>query len=451
MRPNPALIVLAAGKGTRMQSDKPKVLHEIGQAPMLAHAIAAGSALEPARIVVVTGHGAEAVAAAAEHITPFAQTALQEPQLGTGHAVLQARDLLADFGGDVFVLYGDTPFIRPETLARMVEARARFDVVVLGFDVADPEARYGRLVTQGDALERIVEFKDASAGERAISLCNSGVLCADRALLMDLLGQVGNDNAAGEYYLTDVIGLARAAGHSAGVVRCAEEETLGINSRAELSRAEALFQARARAEALENGIFMQAPETVIFAQDSHIGRDASIEPYVVFGPGVTVESGARIRAFSHLEGCHVSAGAEVGPYARLRPGTELEAQAKVGNFCEVKNAHLAEGVKVNHLSYIGDASIGEATNIGAGTVTCNYDGVFKHRTEIGARAFIGSDTMLVAPVRVGDEAMTASGSVITSDVEAGALAIGRARQEVKPGLARRLFEKLRALKAQKGK
>lgn len=441
-----ALVILAAGQGTRMNSDLPKVLHPVAGAPLLAHAMQAGLALEPSRLVVVAGHGAEAVTAAAQEVAPEASVVVQHEQLGTAHAVAQAGPALEGFSGDLLVLYGDTPFIRPETLEAMLEARREHDVVVLGFQPPEP-GRYGRLVMQGARLNRIVEFKDATAEERAIDLCNSGVLCADAATLLDLIAGVGNDNAAGEYYLTDVVALANARGLSAGVVTCAAEETLGVNSRAELAGAEAAFQARARDEALENGVTLSAPETVYFAHDTVIGRDALIGPNVVFGPGVTVESGAEIRAFCHLEGCHVSRGAVVGPFARLRPGAELAEDVRVGNFVEIKNSVLDEGAKVNHLSYIGDAHLGAAANIGAGTVTCNYDGVSKHRTEIGARAFIGSDTMLVAPVRVGAEAMTASGSVITSDVPDGALALARARQENKPGIARRLMERLRAAKA----
>jgi len=300
---------------------------------------------------------------------------------------------------------------------------------------------------QGDALDRIVEFKDATDAERAITLCNSGVIAADNATLFSLIDAVGNDNAAGEYYLTDIVALARARGLNATVVECAEAETLGINSRFELAQAEAVFQNIARMTALDDGVTLTAPETVYFAYDTVIGRDAVVEPNVVFGPGVTVESGATIRAFSHLEGCHVSRGAVVGPYARLRPGAELAENTRVGNFVEVKNAVISEGAKVNHLSYIGDAEIGPRSNIGAGTITCNYDGVFKHHTTIGADVFIGSNTMLVAPVTVGNEAMTASGSVITRDVPAGDLAVARAKQENKTGFALRLFEKLRAKKA----
>lgn len=445
-----SLVILAAGQGTRMNSDLPKVLHKVAGAPMLHHAMQAGASLAPERVVVVTGHGAEQVAKAARAYDESCLTVVQAEQLGTGHAVAQALPALEGFSGDVVVLYGDTPFIRPETLEAMLDARARHAVVMLGFEAADP-GRYGRFVTDGAKLLRIVEYKDASEAERAITLCNSGVLCADADLLRELLGLLNNDNAAGEYYLTDLPGLAIARGLSAGFVTCPEAETMGVNTRAELAQAEAAFQARARAEALEIGVTLTAPETVFFALDTHIGRDAIIGPHVVFGPGVTIESGAEIKAYCHLEGCHVSRGADVGPFARLRPGAELAEFVHVGNFVEIKNAILDEGVKVGHLTYLGDADVGEHTNIGAGTVTCNYDGVMKHRTRIGKRAFIGSDTMLVAPVSVGDEAMTGSGSTITEDVPAGAVALGRAKQVNKPGLAVKLFERLRAIKAAKGK
>lgn len=443
-----ALIILAAGKGTRMKSDMPKVLHQIAHAPMLIHALKSADSLAPARKVIVAGHGAEAVSRAAKDHDPDVEVVLQEQQLGTGHAVAQARAALDGFEGDALVLYGDTPFLRPVTLERILAARQQHDLVVLGFEAADP-GRYGRLVMKGKMLERIVEFKDADADERAISFCNSGVVAARTDVLFDLLDAVGNDNAQEEYYLTDIVGLARAQGLSATAVACDEAETMGINSRVELAGAEAAFQAQARQEAMENGVTLPAPESVHFAFDTHIGRDCVIEPNVVFGPGVTVESGAHIRAFSHLEGCHVAQGAVIGPYARLRPGAELAENVRIGNFVEVKNAQIAAGAKVNHLSYIGDADIGEDSNIGAGTITCNYDGVFKHRTEIGARAFIGSNTMLMAPVKIGDEAMTGSGSVITRDVPEGDLAVARARQENKPGLARKLFTKLKALKAKR--
>lgn len=441
-----ALIILGAGMGTRMNSDLPKVLHQIAGAPMLVHAMKSGGALDPAHTVVVAGHGAELVEAAAKAYDPDVTFAVQSQQLGTAHAVSQARDALVDFDGDALVLYGDTPFIRAETLAAMTAARLTHDIVVLGFEAADP-GRYGRLILKDDQLDRIVEFKDATDEERNVTLCNSGVVTANAATLFDLIDAVGNDNAAGEYYLTDIIGIARTRGLRATVVRCAEAETLGINSRGELAQAEALFQANARQMAQEDGVTLIAPETVFFAHDTVIGRDTVIEPNVVFGPDVTIESSTTIRAFSHLEGCHVSRGSVVGPYARLRPGAELAENVKIGNFVEIKNAQIAAGAKVNHLSYIGDATIGARSNIGAGTITCNYDGVFKHHTTIGEDAFVGSNTMLVAPVTVGNAAMTASGSVVTRNVPAGDLAVARAKQDNKAGFAIRLFAKLRALKA----
>ncbi|WP_068304233.1 bifunctional UDP-N-acetylglucosamine diphosphorylase/glucosamine-1-phosphate N-acetyltransferase GlmU [Pararhodobacter sp. CCB-MM2] len=445
-----SLVILAAGLGSRMNSDLPKVLHPLGGAPLLAHALRTGAQLSPERVVVVTGHGAEAVAKAARAEDPEVHIAHQAEQLGTAHAVAQAREALGGFKGDAVILYGDTPFVRIETLEAMREARERHAVVVLGFEAADP-GRYGRLVMDGEQLERIVEYKDATEADRAITLCNSGVVCADAMTLFELIDGVGNENAAGEFYLTDIVAIARQKGLSVGAVRCDEAETLGINTRAELAAAEAAFQQRMRAEAFENGVNLIAPETIHFALDTVIGRDAVVGPNVVFGPGVTVETDATIRAFCHLEGCHVSRGATVGPFARLRPDAYLAEHAHVGNFVEIKNANIEEGAKVNHLTYIGDADVGEGTNIGAGTITCNYDGVFKHRTVIGKNAFIGSNTMLVAPVKVGDRAMTGSGSVITQDVPAEALAIARARQDNKPGLAVRLMDRLKALKASKKK
>ncbi|WP_386625851.1 bifunctional UDP-N-acetylglucosamine diphosphorylase/glucosamine-1-phosphate N-acetyltransferase GlmU [Sulfitobacter geojensis] len=441
-----ALIVLAAGKGTRMNSDLPKVLHPIAGEPMLVHALEAGTMLAPQRTVVVAGHGVEQVRTATLSHDATIKVVEQTEQLGTAHAVAQAREALAGFDGMALVLYGDTPFIRPQTLEDMQAALKQNDVVVLGFEAADP-ARYGRLVMDGQQLDRIVEFKDASEDERTITLCNSGVVACNANLLFDLIDAVDNKNASEEYYLTDIVGLARGRGLSATAVTCDEWETVGINSRAELARAEGDFQTRARAGLLEDGVTLTAPDTVFLARDTVIGRDTLIEPNVVFGPGVTVESGATIRAFSHLEGCHVSRGSVVGPYARLRPGAELAEHVKVGNFVEIKNAQIAEGAKVNHLSYIGDATIGAQANIGAGTITCNYDGVMKHHTHVGARAFIGSNTMLVAPVSIGSGAMTGSGSVITSDVEPDALALARAPQVEKPGMARKLFDMLKAKKA----
>jgi bifunctional UDP-N-acetylglucosamine pyrophosphorylase / glucosamine-1-phosphate N-acetyltransferase len=441
-------IILAAGQGTRMQSDRPKVLHDLGGAPLVVHALRAAAGLGPDRVVVVVGHGGDQVAPVVQAAAPGATVVTQTERLGTGHAVRCAEGALAGATGDALVLYGDTPFLRAETLVAMRAARAQHAVVVLGFRPADP-ARYGRLVVQDGLLQRIVEFKDADEATRAITLCNSGVICADVQVLMSLLAEVGHDNAAGEYYLTDIVGLARARGLSAGVVECDEAETLGVDSKAGLARAEALLQARLRDAAMAAGAHLVAPDTVHLAYDTDLGRDVVVDPYVVFGPGVIVAPGARIRAFSHLEQCVVASGAIIGPYARLRPGADVGADAHVGNFVEIKNAVLGPGAKVNHLTYIGDADVGARTNVGAGTVTCNYDGVFKHRTVIGADAFIGSDTMLVAPVTVGDRAMTATGAVITQDVPAGAMAIARARQVNKPGLAVKFMDRLRALKAAK--
>jgi bifunctional UDP-N-acetylglucosamine pyrophosphorylase / glucosamine-1-phosphate N-acetyltransferase len=442
-----AVVILAAGQGTRMKSELPKVLHPLGGAPLLAHVIRTAEAIETERLVVVTGHGGPEVGAVAADLREDAVIVRQVEQLGTAHAVLQARKALEGFEGDVVVLYGDTPLIRPETLEAMLTARRDgADVVVLGFEAADPTG-YGRLLTDAaGSLRAIVEERDATPAEREIRLCNSGVIAADRAALFALLAEVGNENAKGEYYLTDVVGLARDRGLSARAIACAEAETLGVNSRADLAAAESAFQARARAAALENGTSLADPGTVWFSLDTVIGRDAEIGPSVFFGPGVTVESGAVIRAFCHLEGCHVSRGAIVGPFARLRPGAELAEDVHVGNFVEIKNAVVDAGAKVNHLSYVGDAHLGARTNVGAGTITCNYDGVFKHHTEIGAGVFVGSNSALVAPVKIGDGAMVGAGSVISADVAPGALAIARARQANKPGLGRRIMERLRAAK-----
>lgn len=445
-----ALIILAAGKGTRMKSDLPKVLHHVAGAPMLVHAMKSAETLEPAKTIVVAGHGADAVSAAAIAFDETAEVVLQGEQLGTAHAVGQAKEALSGFEGDAIVLYGDTPFISPETLENMCAARAKHDVVVLGFEARDP-GRYGRLVMDGESLTKIVEFKDASDEERAITLCNSGVICAKSDVLFELVDAVGNENASGEFYLTDIVEIAQSKGLSATSVSCDESETLGVNSRVQLAEADAIFQAKSRIALMEAGVTMHAPDTVYLSHDTHIGPDTIIEPNVVFGPGVTIENGALIRAFSHLEGCHVSREATVGPYARLRPGTELAEYTKVGNFVEIKNAVVDEGAKVNHLSYVGDAHVGARANIGAGTITCNYDGVMKHHTEIGEDSFIGSNTLLVAPVSVGAKAMTGSGTVLTQDVPDEALAIGRAKQVNKPGLAVKLFDLLKKKKADKAK
>lgn len=440
-----ALIVLAAGQGTRMKSEQPKVLHEIGGAPLVYHALAAGRALEPERVLLVTGHGATEVEAAVHALDSDVEFVRQTDQRGTGHAVAQAAPLMADFGGDVVVLYGDTPFISATTLIKLTKAREQNDIAVLGFEAADP-GRYGRLVMSGEVLEKIVEYKDADAATRAIRLCNSGIMIASAELMFELVAALSTDNAAAEYYLTDIVELARSKDKAVTSVLCSEAETLGVNSRADLARAEAVFQDRARAAAMDAGVTLRAPETVHLAYDTRFGPDVIVEPHVVFGTGVSLETGAHIRSFSHLEGCHIGSGAVVGPHARLRPGTILGPAARIGNFVELKKAEIGSGAKVNHLSYVGDASVGDNANIGAGTITCNYDGVFKHRTEIGSDAFIGSNTMLVAPLKVGPGAMTASGSVITEDVPEDALAIARTRQQNKIGLARKFFETLRGRK-----
>jgi len=442
-----ATIILAAGQGKRMQSDLPKVLHEVGNAPMLAHVMATSRQIDAARCVIVVGHGGEQVTEVALDIDPEVQIAIQANQSGTGHAVAQATPALAGFSGDALVLYGDTPLITPETIARMQAARALgAQIVVLGFH--NPPGAYGRLVCNADGgLEAIVEAKDADAATYALTLCNSGVMLADAALMAELVADLAPSTVTGEVYLTDIVAAARTRALPCAVVECDATETEGVNSRADLAKVEAAFQARARANALEDGVTLLAPDTVLFSQDTAIGADVVVEPYVVFAPGVSVESGARIRAFSHLEGCHVAAGAVVGPYARLRPGAEIGVNARIGNFVEIKAAQIEEGAKVNHLSYVGDAIVGARSNIGAGTIFCNYDGVFKHQAVLGEDVFIGSNSALVSPVKIGAGAMVGSGSVITANVPAGDLALSRARQVNKPGLGARLMTRLRAMKA----
>jgi bifunctional UDP-N-acetylglucosamine pyrophosphorylase/glucosamine-1-phosphate N-acetyltransferase len=443
-----ALVILAAGMGSRMNSDLPKVLHEVAGLPLIGHAMRAGAALSPERTIVVTGHGAEAVEAMVTRLNPEAVCVRQKEQLGTGHAVDQARDALAGFQGTVIVLYGDTPFVSVGTLEQLVAQRADADVAVLGFEAQEP-ARYGRLVTQGDALTRIVEAKDATEAELAISLCNSGVIAAGCETLFDLISKLDRNNEGQEYYLTDVVGLANAGGLRATYVTCDEAETMGVNDRAQLAQAEGVFQRRARRAAMLGGVTLAEPDSVYFSHDTDIARDVWVGPNVVFGPGVQIAQGARIEAFSHLEGCEVGPRANIGPFARLRPGAQLSQGTKIGNFVEIKNATIADGAKVNHLSYVGDASVGEAANLGAGTIICNYDGVMKHRTEIGARAFVGSNTLLVAPVKMGADSMTATGTVLTRDVPEGAMAIGRAKAVIKPGFATKLMQILRARKKMK--
>lgn len=446
---NIALIVLAAGQGTRMKSSLPKVLHEVAGAPLVAHAIRSAQGIEIKRSIVVVGHGAEQVEDALAADFPEAQVVMQSERLGTAHAVDQAREALSGFDGDAIVLYGDTPFIKPETLRNMLEARvAGADLVVLGFDAETP-GKYGRLIVEDGNLKRIVEAKDASEAELAVTLCNSGVVCAKSELLFDLISKVGNENASGEYYLTDIVQIANNAGKRCVAVTCDEAETLGINSRTELAKAEAIYQAEARENAMVNGATLQAAGSVYFSHDTRLGKDVVVEPNVVFGIGVIVEDNANIRAFSHLENCVIRTGATVGPYARIRPGSDIGEGARIGNFVETKKATISKGAKVNHLTYIGDASVGEGANIGAGTVTCNYDGVLKHQTTIGAGAFIGTNSSLVAPVTVGNGAMTAAGSVITKDVPDDALAVARAVQKNSEGFVPRLIKKLKAAKAKR--
>lgn len=438
-----AAVILAAGQGTRMRSSLPKVLHALAGRPMLGHVGAVVGALNPGRIVVVTAKGKEQVAAA----VPGAVAAVQDPPLGTGHAVLSAKPALQGFEGDLLVLFGDTPLVTTETLKAMLDARAKgAAVVVLGFRPKDPAA-YGRLVVGPNGLERIVEFKDANAEERAIGLCNAGVMALDGVHAFELLEAIRNDNAQREYYLTDVVGLARARGLSCAVVEGDAEEVLGVDSRQALAGAEAIIQRRLRAAAMANGVTMIDPDTVYLSHDTRFGRDVVIEPNVFFGPGVTVGDDVVIRAFSHLEQATVARGATVGPFARLRPGAVLGEEAHIGNFVEVKAATVEAGAKVNHLTYIGDARVGAKANVGAGTITCNYDGFGKYHTDIGAGAFIGSNTALVAPVKVGDDAIVGAGSTITEDVPPGALAVVRGGKTVVEGGAERFRVKARARKA----
>jgi len=441
------VIILSAGMGTRMQSDLPKVLHNVACEPLLIHSMRTASQIGAHKTIVVTGHGAKDVAKVATSFDPSAEIVNQSEQFGTAHAVDQTRNALLNFDGEVFILYGDTPFIEPSTLLRMSKERNDgAKVVVLGFNTKRKNS-YGRLIISSDgSLEEIVEYKDANTDQRKISFCNSGVICTDSKLLFNLIAEVENNNANNEFYLTDIVKLAKNKNLKCAAVECAENEAMGINSKVELANAETYFQTRKRIEMMLNGVTLIAPETVWFATDTVVGRDTIIEQNVIFGPEATVESHALIKSFSHIEGAHVSKGAIVGPFARLRPGAELANNSKVGNFCEVKKSQVGEGAKINHLSYIGDTKIGDNANIGAGTITCNYDGVSKHFTEIGESAFIGSNNSLVAPVRVGDKAMTASGSVITKDVPNGDLGIARAPQDNKKGFAVKFFKRLKAIK-----
>ncbi|NNG04390.1 MAG: bifunctional UDP-N-acetylglucosamine diphosphorylase/glucosamine-1-phosphate N-acetyltransferase GlmU [Inquilinus sp.] len=441
-----ACVVLAAGKGTRLKSRVPKVLHPVAGWPMLRHVLDTLATLGPDRAVVVVGPDMKAVEQAAG---PW-PSVVQPEQRGTADAVAAAREVLAGFDGDVLVMFGDTPLVTEETLRRMLDARRGGTdpaIVVLGMRPDDP-GHYGRLVLdEAGGLETIVEYLDATAEQRAIGLCNGGLMAFDGRRLFELLDRIGDGNAKGEFYLTDAVAVARAAGQACAVVEGSAEEVHGINSRADLAEAERLMQNRLRARAMEGGATLTDPESVFFAADTVIGRDVTIAPSVVFGPGATIEDDVEIRAFCHIEGALVQRGAVVGPFARLRPGTDLGPAARIGNFVEVKNVTLGEGAKANHLTYLGDASVGAGANIGAGTITCNYDGYLKHRTEIGEAAFIGSNVALVAPVRVGDRANVGAGSVVARDVADDALAIGRAEQVEKPGHARRYREKKAAEKA----
>ncbi len=447
-----AAIILAAGKGTRMKSATHKVLHPIAGRPMIDHLLASVNLLSPEETVVVVGSGRDQIERALEG---RAKTALQEPQEGTGHAVQQARDALRDFNGDVLVLYGDVPFVRPETMAAMLDRLHAGDapaVVVLGFEPADA-LQYGRVIADdAGRIAKMVEYKDASEDERACTLCNSGLMAARSADMFDLLDRVGNENAQGEYYLVDIVNVANADGRHCAVVKTDDPgEVAGINSRAELAAAEAQWQEYRREEAMAEGASLKAPETVFFSWDTQLGRDVTIEPNVVFGPGVRVADGATIRAFTHLEGATLGEGVTVGPYARLRPGTVLGKGAKIGNFVEIKNATLGEGAKASHLTYLGDADLGAGANIGAGTITCNYDGYFKHRTEIGDRAFIGSNSSLIAPLRIGADAIVAAGSAVSRDVAEGELRMVRSDQLVKPGWADRFHDTMKKRKEQQKK
>lgn len=446
----PALIVvLAAGKGTRMKSALPKVLHKVAGRSMLGHVLELAAESQAGKVAVVVGPDMATVEAEASSIFPGAETYVQRDQRGTADALLAARAALDAHSGDVIVLYADTPLIRAETIAKI---RAKLDagvnVAVLGFRAKDPGG-YGRLLTDaGGALLAIREEKDASAGERAVNLCNSGVMAFRVPRLAALLDRIGNTNAKGEYYLTDAVEIARAEGLTAAVVECDEDEVLGVNARNQLAVAEAIWQARARDAHMANGVTMIAPETVWLSFDTRIANDVTIEPNVFFGPGVTVETGAEIKANCHFEGAVIGANARIGPFARLRPGAKLSADVHVGNFVEVKNVAMGQGAKANHLAYLGDGTVGAKANVGAGTIFCNYDGFNKSKTEIGDGAFIGSNSSLVAPVKIGAGAYIGSGSVITKDVSAGALALERSSQEERPGWA----EKFRTMMARrKGK
>lgn len=443
-----AALILAAGKGTRMKSDLHKVLHPIAGRPMLGHLIAAVDQLGAARKLVVTGAGREQVEA---FVAPLGvDVTTQEPQLGTAHAVQQGEAALKDFDGDILILYGDVPLVPVETMRRMLDRLHGDDApvaVVLGFRPADPLA-YGRILARGDGtIDDMIEYKDATTEQRAIDLCNSGLMAVKGSALWRLLSKVGNDNAAKEYYLPDIVRIARSQGGRSVVIEAEAWEVAGVNSRAELAAVESEWQQRRRLAAMADGATLIAPETVWFSHDTIVGRDVVIEPNVFFGPKVRIGDGVTIHGFSHIEGATVQAGAELGPYARLRPGADIGEGAKIGNFVEVKNARFGKGAKANHLSYVGDADVGSKANIGAGTITCNYDGFLKYRTVIGEGAFIGSNSALVAPVTIGDGAIVGAGSTLTRDVEADALAVARGKQESRSGWAVRFREAMKAKKA----
>ena len=444
-------IILAAGEGTRMRSRKPKVLHEVVGLSLLGHVMrAAGEAGGEAQAVVV-GRDAEQVDAEARRHAGNVTIAEQKERLGTGHAVLAARHAIAEGYDDVLVLFGDTPLITAQSLQPLRAALADgAAVAVMGFRTDAPDG-YGRLVEEGSELVAIREHKDASEAERKITFCNGGIMGLSGKEALNLLEAIGNDNAKGEYYLTDCVAIARERGLKVVATEADEEELIGINDRSELARVEALWQARKRMEMMAAGVSLQAPGSVHFSFDTEIGADSRIEPDVWFGPGVSIGENVHVRAFSHIEGAEIGDHAVIGPFARLRPGTRLAESAKVGNFCEIKNASVEAGAKVNHLSYIGDARIGAAANIGAGTITCNYDGLNKHFTDIGANAFVGTGSALVAPVTIGKGAYIASGSVITEDVPADAMAVARSRQVNKQGHARTIRERNEQFKRDKKK
>ncbi|MFO1248177.1 MAG: bifunctional UDP-N-acetylglucosamine diphosphorylase/glucosamine-1-phosphate N-acetyltransferase GlmU [Alphaproteobacteria bacterium] len=434
-----AAVILAAGQGTRMKSSLPKVLHKVAGLPLLGHVIGALRSAGVERIVVVTSAAGQVVRDYAKSMG--CDSAIQDKQLGTGHAAACARDALADFSGTLLIVNGDMPLVTGAVIEDCLRAQARTGLALLAFEPADA-ASYGRvLLTPDGFLNRIVEFKDASEAERGVTLCNGGCYAADAQKFFHWASLLKNDNAQKEYYLTDVPSIARTDGTKCAIAVADEVSVSGVNSRAELADAERKFQDRVRARLLADGVTMTAPETVFFAHDTVVENDVEIEPFVVFAGGVTVRTGARIRSHSHLEGAHVASGAIIGPFARLRPGAQIGANAHIGNFVEVKNAVIGDGAKANHLTYLGDARVGANANIGAGTITCNYDGFTKALTEIGAGAFIGSDTALVAPVRIGDGAITAAGSVITENVDADALAIARGTQSQKAGWAKAFRDK----------